>query len=105
MPLHRDWIVRENKWRAARWSVDAEIITDEDGNLVKLSDAIYELMEKLTPVSKRLGSHDELMRVDDIIKKGPSYKRQKQIFSETGDFKQVVDAMVKELRENKVASV
>lgn len=105
MPLHRDWIVRENKWRAARWSVDAEIITDEDGNLVKLSDAIYELIEKLTPVSKRLGSHDELMRIDDIIKRGPSYKRQKRIFSETGDFKQVVDAMVKELRENKIATL
>ena len=24
LPLHRHWIVRENKWRAARWATDAE---------------------------------------------------------------------------------
>lgn len=100
LPIHRHWIVRENKWRAARWSVDAEIIIDEDGTLQALSDAIEELLEVLTPVAKRLGSYDELVWVRDIIKKGPSYKRQRKIYEETGDLKKVVDGLVKELRDN-----
>ncbi|MCG8603807.1 glutamate--cysteine ligase, partial [bacterium] len=74
LPVPRHWIVRENKWRAARWSVDADIITDEEGNLQSLSEAIHELLEQLTPVSKRLGSHEELMAVEKIMKAGPSYK-------------------------------
>ncbi|MFQ5604753.1 MAG: glutamate--cysteine ligase [bacterium] len=100
LPVHRHWIVRENKWRAARWSVDAEIITDEDGNLKPLADAIEELVEMLAPIAKRLGSYDELKQVGEIIKIGPSYKRQRKIYAETGDHKEVMNALIKELREN-----
>lgn len=105
LPIHRHWIVRENKWRAARWSVDAELIADEDGNLKPLSEEILKLLQILSPVSKRLGSHAEMMRVQDILKVGPSYKRQKKIYAETGDYKEVVAALIKELRDNAVVSV
>ncbi len=101
LPIHRHWIVRENKWRAARWSTEANIITDEDGNLKSLQEDINDLLETLSPVAKRLGSYSELMRIRDIMKIGPSYKRQRRIYQETGDFKQVVEALVRELRENK----
>lgn len=101
LPVHRHWIVRENKWRAARWSVDSEIITDEDGNLKPLTEAIEELLETLEPVSKRLGSYDELMHNLDIMKVGPSYKRQRKVYEKTGDYKKVMEAIVQELRENK----
>ncbi len=101
LPVHRHWIVRENKWRAARWSVDAEIIVDEEGNLQPLAENIEELLEILSPVAKRLGSHHELVRVREIMRHGPSYRRQRRVFEETGDFKQVVAALARELRENK----
>lgn len=100
LPVHRHWIVRENKWRAARWSIDAEIIMDEEGSLKKLSEDIEQWLETLTPVSKRLGSHSELMYVQQMMKMGPSYRRQRQVYKETGDYRQVMDALVKELREN-----
>jgi len=100
LPVHRHWIVRENKWRASRWSIDAEIIMDEEGTLKKLSEDIKEWLETLTPVSKRLGSHSELMYVKEMMKIGPSYRRQRQVYKETGDYKQVMAALVKELREN-----
>ncbi|NIR51436.1 glutamate--cysteine ligase [candidate division KSB1 bacterium] len=104
LPVHRHWIVRENKWRAARWSTDADIIIDEDGNLQPLAEGIEELLETLSPIAKRLGSHDELMRVRDIVKNGPSYKRQRKVYEETGDFKKVVENLVNELRNNVTTS-
>ena len=58
LPLQRYWIVRENKWRAARWAVDAEIIVDEDGGLERLSDLIEKLLGLLGPVARRLGCDD-----------------------------------------------
>ncbi len=101
LPVHRHWIIRENKWRAARWSIDSEIITDEEGALQPLTEAIDELLQTLATVSKRLGSYDDMMQVQEIMKVGPSYKRQRKIFEETGDYKKVIEAVVQELRENK----
>lgn len=102
LPVPRHWIVRENKWRAARWSIDADLIVDEEGRLKPLKEDIEEFLETLSPVAKRLGSHDEMMYIQDMMKFGPSYKRQREIFAETGDYKQVLQALVKELRDNAV---
>lgn len=32
LPTPSGWVVRENKWRAARYGLDAHVITDADGN-------------------------------------------------------------------------
>ena len=98
LPLLRHWIVQENKWRASRWSLGAEIIVDEDGRLERLSDSIQDLLTTLSPVATRLGCAEELAGVDGIMRKGPSYERQRRLYQETGEFVPVVDALVKELR-------
>ena len=100
LPLQRYWIVRENKWRAARWALAAEVIIDEDGRLESLAESIHRLIETLAPVSKRLGSHAELMRVRGIMKTGPSCARQRQVYADSGDFTRVVDSVVRELRDS-----
>ena len=100
LPLHRHWIVRENKWRAARWATDAEIIVDEDGNLERLDESLAALVEAVTPVAKRLGSVAELRRIGPMLGAGPSYRRQRRIYEETGDYTAVMKALVREFREN-----
>ena len=72
LPLQRYWIVRENKWRAARWALDADMIIDEDGRLEPLAESVGRLIESLEPVSERLGSHAELMRVREIRRRDPA---------------------------------
>jgi carboxylate-amine ligase len=44
LPMPKGWILRENKWRAARYGVDAEIILDEKGTLQPVRDAVRELV-------------------------------------------------------------
>jgi len=100
LPLQRYWIVRENKWRAARWALDAEVIIDEDGRLEPLAESIGRLIESLEPVSEQLGSHAELMRVREVMKTGPSCARQWRVYADTGDFTRVVDSVVRELRDS-----
>ncbi len=39
LPEPRPWLVRENKWRAARYGLDAEIVIDNVGNLQPVRDA------------------------------------------------------------------
>ena len=100
LPLQRYWIVRENKWRAARWSTEAEIIVDEDGRLEPLSESIERLVEQVTPVAQRLGCAKELAGVRTMLKNGPSYRRQRRLYEETGSFKTVMESLVGEFRES-----
>ena len=98
IPLQRYWIVRENKWRAARWALDADLIVDDDGKLERLGDAIETLLEALDPVAARLGSRDELARVRAIMRDGPSYLQQRRLYGETGRFTELMESLVRQFR-------
>src|SRR5918999_1097919 len=58
LPEHHAWTIRDNKWRAARYGLDAEIIRDEEGNLLSLRRSINDLVETLCPTAERLGCID-----------------------------------------------
>jgi carboxylate-amine ligase len=97
LPVHRAWTIRDNKWRAARYGLDAEIIRDEDGNLVHLRRSIGDLLERLAPIAERLGCLQDLMRVNSILERGTSATRQREVHSLTGNLAAVVDALVEEM--------
>jgi carboxylate-amine ligase len=98
LPQHRAWTIRENKWRAARYGLDAQIIRDEDGNLLSLRRSIGDLVEKLEPTAERLGCLDELHNVNEIMARGTSASRQREVYQRTGDLSAVVDSLVEEMR-------
>src|SRR5688500_65213 len=70
MPAHQQWTIRENKWRAARYGLDAEVIRDEEGNLISLRRSIGDLVERLESCARSLDCHDELMGVNSILERG-----------------------------------
>ncbi len=92
------WIVRENKWKATRYGMEAEIIVDEQGTLRPLRGVVAELVEELTPVAQRLGCTQELASVARVIDEGPSYARQRALVAEGASLADVVDALIEELR-------
>jgi len=73
------WFVNENKWRAARYGLDAIVITSPDGNQTKIRQALPILVNKLIPVAEQLNCRHELESVLDILKLGANYERQRQI--------------------------
>jgi YbdK family carboxylate-amine ligase len=97
----REWIVRENKWRAARRGIDADIIADEQGNLVPLRQAVVELVAQLTPIADRLNCSSELQAVVGIVERGPSYARQREVVAGGGTLVDVVDSLVEELKSDR----
>ena len=66
LPSLAPWDVQENKWRAARYGLDAWIIIDADSNERLLMDDLADLLERLAPVAERLGCADELAAVAEI---------------------------------------
>ena len=98
LPTMPPWHVQENKWRAARYGLDAWIILDEHSNERLMKDDLYELLEHLAPVAERLGCVDELALIEEIPRRGASYQRQLAVAARThGDLVAVVDSVVREL--------
>src|SRR5205807_342775 len=98
LPIPKAWVVRENKWRAARHGIDGAIIVDDEGTTVPMRDAIAELVEELSPIARRLGCHAEVQDALAILERGPSYRRQREVVAAGGTLVDVVDALVAELR-------
>ncbi|MGY0501986.1 glutamate--cysteine ligase [Nocardia sp. FBN12] len=98
LPTLPPWHVQENKWRAARYGLDAIIIVDDASNERLVTDDLTDLLTRLEPIAKRLGCADELAAVAEIPRHGASYQRQRRVAAQTqGDMVAVVDALVREL--------
>lgn len=98
LPHPQAWVVRENKWRAARYGLDAEIVVDAKGSTQPVREAIGELVEDLGPLAQRLGCAEELAVTHDVLKQGASYQRQRAVAAAAGgDLTKVVDALIGEM--------
>lgn len=101
IPTMPPWHVQENKWRAARYGLDAIIILDAAGNEKLVTEHLLEdVLPRLAPVAEKLGCTAELADVAGIIERGAGYQRQRRVAAENnGDLRAVVLDGVQQLRE------
>ncbi len=96
LPTPRRWVVQENKWRAARYGLEADVIVGEDG-LQPVRAALRELVQDMRPAAERLGCVDQLMRIERVLAGGASYQRQRAVAAASGgDLTAVVDSLLAE---------
>ncbi|MFD5866794.1 glutamate--cysteine ligase [Agromyces sp. NPDC127015] len=94
------WYTRENKWRAARYGLEAVVIADASGSERPVSADLVELVETLAPVAARLGCANELAEVAHMVAAGASAQRQVHVAEASGgDLRAVVAHLTRELRE------
>jgi carboxylate-amine ligase len=100
LPEPRPWLVRENKWRAARYGLEAEIVVDNAGRTRPVREAITDLVEDLLPTARRLDCADELQSIPRLMASGASYQRQRAVAAaHDGDLIPVVDSLIAEMRD------
>ena len=100
IPTMPPWHVQENKWRAARYGLDAIIILDAEGNEQLVTDHLRETLDRLSPIAEQLGCAAELGDVAKIIDRGAGYQRQRRIAAEHGgDLRAVVLDLVTQMRQ------
>jgi carboxylate-amine ligase len=92
------WILRENKWRASRWGVEAEIVVNEGGATSALRQEIERLLEHLEPAAVRLQCAPELRELGRTLDAGLSYERQRAVYEITNDLELVTDMLIEEFR-------
>lgn len=97
-PVLQPWYTRENKWRAARYGMDAIIITNPAGDERLVTDDLTDLLTTLEPVAHDLGCTNELHDITQIPATGASYQRQLRTYHTTDhDLHAVVRSLVTEL--------
>lgn len=101
LPAPAAWVVRDNKWRATRYGLDAMVITDDYGSTAPLRDQLYELVHELEPVAERLGCAEELGVAFEVLDQGASYERQRAVVENGGDLPDVVDALAAEFADDR----
>jgi carboxylate-amine ligase len=99
LPEPRPWLVRENKWRAARYGLDADIVIDNSGKVQPVTEALVNLVDDLLPIARRLECASELSLIPQLIERGASYARQRGVAAANGgDLVAVVDSLLVEMR-------
>ena len=95
-PILHPRIVTENKWRAARYSMEGSTIVDETGAQRPIAETMEQLLVDLAPVFEKLGSRAQVPMLQRMIREPPSYARQRRVFEQAGGTEAVVDALILE---------
>jgi carboxylate-amine ligase len=90
------WLSRENKWRAIRHGLDAELVMNTDGKLKPMREDIQEWIEKLQPYIQKLNYQTYFLTLQAIMDSGTSSERQRKVFELSGSFQDVVKHNVSE---------
>lgn len=82
-PPPREWTVRENRWLAARYGIDASLIVEAEGDgkpeRRPVRDLVLELLTELAPTAEALGTTEELADVVRILDHGSGSMRQRRL--------------------------
>jgi len=102
--IYRRALVKENKWRAARYGIEGKLIDFGKEAEVPMKTLIPELMELVDDVVDDLGSRSAINYVNTILSEGTSAERQLRVYQQTGDLKAVVRHVVAETRAGSAES-
>jgi carboxylate-amine ligase len=93
------WFIRENKWRAARYGLDARVIIDREGTQMPVVEHLRHTLDELADISVELKCSRELDGIRTILDQGASYARQLLVADAAdGDLREVVRHLIREFR-------
>lgn len=93
------WYARENKWRAARYGLDARVIVDREGTQLPVRDHLRTTMEELAEIAVELKCAREFAGLETILATGGSSARQLAVAEAAdGDLRAVVQHLIREFR-------
>lgn len=96
-PILQPWHVAENKWRAARYGLEALLITSRETEERWVRDELARMVEELTPLARELGCAEELSYVLGILDQGAGYARQRALFEDSGSWFPAVELACDEM--------
>ena len=89
-------IAKQNRWQASRYGMDASFVDVETMQAVTARTMARKLITRCEPYAERLGCLQQLHYLDDILENGTGAQRQRKIFQQTNDPREVVRFLVEQ---------
>ena len=105
--IYTPMLIRENRWRAMRYSFDEGMIDLAKGRIVPFADLIDEILSLVSDDAQALGCEKEIAHVHQILSRGTSAHRQLKDYelerangaSVEDSLKSVVDTLIADTAE------
>ncbi|WP_196716593.1 carboxylate-amine ligase [Actinomyces trachealis] len=92
------WLLAANKWRSARFGLDAVLVEQRDAEPVPVRESLAQLVRRLEPVAAALGCLEELSGVLEVLRLGSGTERQRAVAAAAGVGPTVVQHLLAETR-------
>jgi glutamate---cysteine ligase / carboxylate-amine ligase len=106
-PPPREWTIRENRWLAARYGLDAELIVEhpETGHPERrpVRTMVTELLDDLRPIADELGNLEHFGDLELLLAAGSGAQRQRRIVEAGGTLADVVHHLAAELADDTIS--
>lgn len=77
VPVLPPWYSQENKWRAARYGLDAKVIVTPDGTKVPVAEHLSDELDRLAPVARELECEQELAHVRTMMEENAAARQRR----------------------------
>ena len=91
LPIQPVTLVGENKWRAARYGLDADLIWLERDEERPAREALGQLVELAEPAARRLGCAPQLASVETVLRAGTGADEQRRVYADTESLLRVAE--------------
>jgi carboxylate-amine ligase len=93
--LEPPWeILDENRWMAARYGLEAELVDHLDGSRRGMRELTAGLLQRLAPHARELGCAEQLDNVGDLLEHGNGAHRQQMVFEANHDLRELMAEIV-----------
>ncbi|GAC1379929.1 MAG: carboxylate-amine ligase [Ktedonobacteraceae bacterium] len=94
-------LLEENKWRAMRYGLDAEVVDFGRGRQLSMRNSIHELLDMVDDVTDELGTRQDLKYLRRLLDdpRGTGADRQIALYKETGSIHAVTQFLMQQTME------
>jgi carboxylate-amine ligase len=101
MPRPGTWRLRENKWRAMRYGLDAQLVTNNIGDTCSITEDIKKWLDRARSQYVTLGYEPYRDLLLSMLERGNSAKRQETVWANAQSLESVARFNCRELEEGK----
>lgn len=100
------WVEKQNRFRAGQLGMDAEYITDGEGNHRPMREFIRDLFDFCRPISTEIGESEGFRIAESLLDEAPAYRQQLDAYGADNSARAVVKMLQEKLvSENRTARV
>jgi glutamate---cysteine ligase / carboxylate-amine ligase len=96
LPTQPLTLIDENKWRATRYGLDADLVDLEHDTERPAREAVEELLQLARPAARRLGCDAELALVGRLLDEGTGADEQRAAYGESGSLLAVAQHLARQ---------